>query len=182
NLRKVIKAAEKFVEDACRYLEPHEKFDAEKWLAGNKKDRNIQPIHEKYGELVNEICNSERVDYRLITGHEAEAIINNESSGKPLAGDKVKGLGLMGLEPATALKMGVNPDSLTVPYWNLLAGIRYLNYLVRRYDDLPMAIVAYSCGEQRFDVNYKNVNPHQAVYYQKIKALMDVADEQLAAE
>jgi len=61
-----------------------------------------------------------------------------------------------------------------IPYWNLVAGIRHLNYLVNRLNgDVPGAVVAYNCGLKNYRKNYQaaGVNATQGRYFQKVQIL-----------
>ena len=58
----------------------------------------------------------------------------------------------MQLMPATATRFGVAEDELFDPARNLEAGVRYLRWLIDRFDgDLPRVLAAYNAGEGAVD-------------------------------
>jgi soluble lytic murein transglycosylase-like protein len=176
---KMVAGKEKVQENsgmACGY-DPN--YDAKKWLKDNKKDKLISDIYVTYDERIKQICMSENVDPRLTNGYVIRAIINRESSGDSLAENKNDpSYGLMALKPSTAQEMKVSPDSLKVPYWNLLAGIRYLNKQLKDFGNMPAAITAYGCGPKSLG----NLNPKGFVYFKQIQSLMDAEDNGSSAE
>jgi soluble lytic murein transglycosylase-like protein len=84
------------------------------------------------------------------------AIIEVESSGNTLAESSTGALGLMQLRPdtarATAHKIGLpwNGDAtLFDPADNVRLGVAYLEQMVDRFGDLPIALTAYNWGPTR---------------------------------
>lgn len=97
------------------------------------KGNNLQYLAEKKARKHN-------ISPRLI-----KAIIKVESSWNPDAVSHKGAMGLMQLMPATAVYMGVaNPF---VPEQNIDGGIRYLIYLLDKFDgNLELALAAYNAG------------------------------------
>jgi Transglycosylase SLT domain len=159
-----------------KHQEKPAKFDERAYLAKTKNASLVPAVHERYGQLIQAICRTEKINPALCTGVEIEKVIIVESSGNPNKKPKNPGdgYGLMSVKCPTATRFGVAPDSLFVPYWNLLAGIRYLNYLTNQLNgDVPGAMVAYNCGMKKYLRNYvaAGVSPTDAQYYRKVKAL-----------
>ena len=76
------------------------------------------------------------------------AVVQAESNYRPSARSHVGARGLMQVMPATARDLGVKSAKLLFdPQQNLEAGVRYLKFLLERFDgDLPTAIAAYNAG------------------------------------
>jgi soluble lytic murein transglycosylase-like protein len=82
------------------------------------------------------------------------AVILAESGGDPDAVSRAGAYGLMQLTPGTAVHMAGEPltvDQILEPERNLDLGCRYLKSLLRRYDDLRLALMAYNAGPGRVD-------------------------------
>jgi soluble lytic murein transglycosylase-like protein len=74
------------------------------------------------------------------------AVITVESAGKPDAVSSAGAQGLMQLMPATASRFDV-VDSL-VPAQNISGGVKYLNWLMEKFDSDPILVLAgYNAGE-----------------------------------
>jgi soluble lytic murein transglycosylase-like protein len=76
------------------------------------------------------------------------AVVQAESNYRPTAKSQVGARGLMQVMPATARDLGVKSARLLFdPQQNLEAGVKYLKFLLERFDgDLPTAIAAYNAG------------------------------------
>ena len=93
-----------------------------------------------------------KIDKELI-----QAVIAVESCFKQKAVSPAGAEGLMQLMPATAERFGVS-DSFNARQ-NILAGSRYLKWLLNRFDgNLKYAIAGYNAGEGRID-QYKGIPP-----------------------
>jgi hypothetical protein len=151
-------------------------FNSQGYLAKTNNATLVPIVHKKYGELICQICREEKVSSR-ISGAVIEKVIIIESSCRPKAKKAGDGIGLMGVEPSTAIAYKVSLDSLEIPYWNLRAGIKHLNAMVDSlHGNVPAALIAYNCGLGKYRKNYlaAGINPKQAKYYQKVKTLLDV--------
>ncbi len=74
------------------------------------------------------------------------AVISVESGGKPDAVSGAGAQGLMQLMPDTAARFGVS-DSL-VPEDNIAGGVKYLDWLMKKFDNDPILVLAgYNAGE-----------------------------------
>ena len=83
--------------------------------------------------------------------------------------------GLLQLMPATASRFGVSSDELFDPVRNLEAGVRYLAWLVRRFEgDAVRVVAAYNAGEGAVD-RYGGVPPYGETrrYLAKVTELME---------
>src|SRR5205823_9576455 len=74
------------------------------------------------------------------------AVVHTESKFVPTARSGAGAVGLMQLVPKTGRWLGAR--NLTDPGQNIMAGAKYLRYLVDRFDGKPQkAIAAYNAGE-----------------------------------
>lgn len=79
-----------------------------------------------------------------------QAIVMTESSGNPQAQSEVGARGLMQLMPKTAKELGV--EDPFDPVQNLEGGTKYINQLLKRYDNNKMkALAAYNWGMGNLD-------------------------------
>ncbi len=79
-----------------------------------------------------------------------EAVIAQESGGKPCAVSVKGAMGLMQLMPETASEMGAT-DPFD-PAQNVTAGVKYLKQLLDKYHgDQALALSAYNAGQKRVD-------------------------------
>jgi soluble lytic murein transglycosylase-like protein len=112
------------------------------------------------------------------------AVIRAESAFDPRAVSIKGARGLMQLMPATAQRFGVQHDELFDPARNLEAGMRYLEWLLRRFDgDLPRALAAYNAGEGAVD-RYDGVPPYRETrrYLKRIYTHLGLPADQLPAD
>lgn len=98
-------------------------------------------IPSAYVDIINSACNRHGVDPSLV-----HAIVKVESDFNPYALSRKGAMGLMQLMPQTAVNMNVgnsfNPDD------NINGGVKYLRYLIDRYEgNLSLALAAYNSGE-----------------------------------
>ena len=114
------------------------------------KDNSLADSLSSY---INRICRKYSVDPGLV-----KKIIKVESGWNPYAVSKKGALGLMQLMPETLKQFGViNPFD---PYENIKAGVRYLRYLIDRFEgDLRLALAAYNAGPTTVD-RYSGVPPY----------------------
>lgn len=92
-----------------------------------------------YDSLIEEMSQRHGADPRLV-----RAVVRVESNFDPAAVSRVGAMGLMQLMPLTARQYGTeNPFD---PKQNLDAGIRHLQSLLEKYDDLSSALAAYNAG------------------------------------
>jgi soluble lytic murein transglycosylase-like protein len=106
----------------------------------NKESVTLKPSREYYNELVYIKSNKYNVEPSLV-----HAMIQVESNWNYKVVSRSGAIGLMQLMPSTARAMDVK-DPLN-PEENIEGGIKYLRYLLDRFDgDLILAIAAYNAG------------------------------------
>ena len=89
------------------------------------------------------------------------AIVSVESAGRIDAVSNKGASGVMQLMPATAERMGIPRSQLFDPERNMEAGVRYLSYLGRMFDNNPrLMAAAYNAGEGAVQ-KYGGVPPYR---------------------
>lgn len=73
------------------------------------------------------------------------AVIQAESDFRPRLISEKNAQGLMQIVPETGQLLGA--DNLFDPEQNIIAGTKYLRYLIDRFGNLKMALAAYNAGE-----------------------------------
>ncbi|HSE42077.1 MAG TPA: lytic transglycosylase domain-containing protein [Acidobacteriota bacterium] len=98
---------------------------------------------KKYDKMVRTISKRYGVSPQL-----TKAVIQVESNYSQFAISNAGAMGLMQLMPDTAERFGVS--SVFEPSENIEGGVRYLKYLMKRFNnDMSLAIAAYNAGENR---------------------------------
>ncbi len=98
-------------------------------------------VPASYHEYINTACEKYGVDPSLV-----HALVKVESDFNPFALSTKGAMGLMQLMPQTATDMNVK-DSFS-PQDNVEGGVRYLRYLLDRYEgNISLALAAYNSGE-----------------------------------
>ena len=103
------------------------------------------------------------------------AVIAVESAGRADAVSHAGAQGLMQLMPDTASRFGVK-DSLR-PDDNIAGGVKYLDFLMKEFDQDPILVLAgYNAGEGAVR-NHKGVPPYAETrdYVPKVLAAFQVA-------
>jgi soluble lytic murein transglycosylase-like protein len=115
----------------------------------NISDPRIPPA---YREVIHNRANAYRIEPSLVS-----AVITVESNWNSKAVSRKGAIGLMQLMPSTANEMGIN-DPFN-PTENIEGGIKYLRYLLDRFDgDIALAIAAYNAGPRRI-VTFRGIPP-----------------------
>lgn len=110
-------------------------------IPGPLKRSSSAEIPHSYHEIINAACYRHGVDPSLV-----HAVIKVESDFNPYAMSKKGAMGLMQLMPQTAVELNVK-NSFS-PLENIDGGVRYLRYLMDRYEgNLSLALAAYNAGE-----------------------------------
>ena len=133
-----------------------------------------------YGELIFAAARRYEVSPRLVA-----AMVRAESSFDPSAVSHKGAVGLMQLMPATARRFGLTASERYRPARNLDAGVRYLRWLLDRYQgELPLALAGYNAGEANVE-RYGGVPPFRETrdYIRRIYGFLGLsgADAALAA-
>jgi soluble lytic murein transglycosylase-like protein len=106
--------------------------------AGNQRTEDI-PV--SYVNIINSTCERFGVDPSLV-----HAMVKVESDFNPFAISRKGAMGLMQLMPQTASTMNVR--NTFSPHENIEGGVKYLRYLLDRYEgNLSLALAAYNSGE-----------------------------------
>jgi soluble lytic murein transglycosylase-like protein len=101
----------------------------------------LSNVPGSYLDIINNACDRHGVDPSLV-----HALVKVESDFNPYALSRKGAMGLMQLMPKTAVDLNVK-DSFN-PIENIDAGVKYLRYLIDRYEgNLSLALAAYNCGE-----------------------------------
>jgi hypothetical protein len=104
-----------------------------------------------FAALIESVAHKHGVDPALV-----HAVVEAESNYQPAARSQVGARGLMQVMPSTARDLGVKSARLLFdPEENLEAGVKYLKWLLERFDgDLTSALAAYNAGPgavQKYD-------------------------------
>ena len=110
--------------------------------AGNEQQNNSRDtVPASYLNIINTACSRFGVDPSLV-----HAIVKVESDFNPYAVSRKGAMGLMQLMPQTANTMNVR--NTFSPDENVEGGVKYLRYLLDRYEgNISLALAAYNAGE-----------------------------------
>lgn len=114
------------------------------------------------------------------------AVITEESGGNATIVSPTGAVGLMQLEPPTAAYIaqftGINPNDLTNPQTNLIAGCWYLADMLKMFgQNLSLALSAYNAGPGSVQANGDRVVPGTWGYVNNIEALYNTYSQWLAS-
>jgi len=99
----------------------------------------------KLHNLANQVAYKYGIDKRLF-----HALITQESAWNPYAVSSKGALGLTQIMPYTGKsECGLDTRVLIEPEYNLHCGAYYLSKLLRRFNDVELALAAYNSGETR---------------------------------
>jgi soluble lytic murein transglycosylase-like protein len=108
----------------------------------------------RYQALVDEAARAHQIDKALL-----HAVIAVESGYNARAVSRKGAVGLMQLMPETGKRYGVR--DLYDPAQNVSAGARYLRDLLKRFNDVRLALAAYNAGEQAIAKYGNRIPPYQ---------------------
>lgn len=108
-----------------------------------------------FAELIETVALKHGIDPALV-----HAVVEAESNYRPSAKSQVGARGLMQVMPATGRDLGVASAAMLFdPQANLEAGVKYLKWLLARFNgDLPNALAAYNAGPGAV-ARYRGVPP-----------------------
>ena len=121
-----------------------------------------------FAELIETVAHKHGIDPALV-----HAVVEAESNYRPGARSQVGARGLMQIMPATARDVGVASAALLFdPHANLEAGVKYLKWLLGRFNgDLTSALAAYNAGPAAV-ARYHGIPPYRETqnYVRKVLA------------
>jgi len=110
-------------------------------VAASERPLTSSNMPSAYVEMIHNACDRHGVDPALV-----HAIVKVESDFNPYALSRKGAMGLMQLMPQTAMNMNVR--NTFNPNENIDGGVKYLRYLIDRYEgNLSLALAAYNSGE-----------------------------------
>ena len=133
-------------------------------ITGGEYTWGLDQKGEKYDFIIRTMANKYRIDPKLV-----HSIIRAESDYNPQAVSSKGAVGLMQLMPSTAKAYGVK--DLYDPIENIEGGVKYLNDLIRTYQqDHELILAAYNAGQDAVK-KYKGVPPYPetVAYIQRVK-------------
>lgn len=131
-----------------------------------------------YGELIFETARRHAVSPWLVA-----AMVRAESAFDPEAVSHKGAVGLLQLMPATARRFGLASGDRYRPERNLEAGVRYMRWLLDRYEgELPLALAGYNAGETNVE-RYGGVPPFRETreYIRRIYGFLGLSAAAVAA-
>ena len=131
-----------------------------------------------YGELIFAAARRYSISPRLVA-----AMVRAESAYRPDAVSHKGAVGLLQLMPATARRFGLTASERYRPEKNLDAGVRYLRWLLDRFEgELPLALAGYNAGESNVD-RYGGVPPFRETrqYIRRIYGFLGLSEAEAAA-
>ncbi len=124
---------------------------------------SVRDSSRTYDRLINTTARRYRIDPMLV-----KAVMHVESAFDPRATSQRGARGLMQLMPETARRYGVR--NIYDPAQNVRGAVRYLRYLMRRFNsNTPLVLAAYNAGEDAV-VRYRGMPPYSETqsYVQRV--------------
>lgn len=137
-------------------------------LGVNSSGGELKQTVSQYAPIV-----QRAVQGTMVTPELVMSVMQLESSGNAAAVSPKGARGLMQLMPDTAKRFGVT--DIHDPEQNITGGVKYLDFLLRRYNgDVGFAVAAYNAGEGRVD-DYVQRNhqlpPETRAYVPKVMSI-----------
>ncbi len=115
----------------------------------------VRPSFSKNKDAYDDIIAQAAATYGIDKGL-VKAVIHTESGFNPRARSGPGARGLMQLMPATAKRFAV--DDVYDPVQNIRGGTEYLSFLLKRFNNLELALAGYNAGEGNV-AKYKGIPP-----------------------
>ena len=166
NWYKSYKEINKWEAEAITFYFKNKKVTTDIQIA--KLSRNSKYFN-KYTPIIVRTSIKYKLDHKLVS-----AVIKTESNFKPSVISPVGAIGLMPLMPATAKDMGV--EDPFDPNQNIEGGIKYLRYLIDRFEgNLTLALAAYNSGPKNVE-KYGDVPPFKETkkYVKKVYKFYEI--------
>ncbi len=126
------------------------------------------PVPAEYAKLIDEMAARHGVDATLV-----RALIQVESAYRAEARSRKGAMGLMQLMPETARRFSVQDPY--DPAANIEGGIKYLKFLLDRFDQSSLALAAYNAGEAAVE-KFRGIPPY-AETRNYVQAVLKLANQ-----
>ena len=146
-------------------------------VTGNRSGVDLG-VNSSGGELKQNVLQYAPIVQRAVQGTMVApelvmSVMQLESSGNVAAVSPKGARGLMQLMPDTAKRFGVT--DIHDPEQNITGGVKYLDFLLRRYNgDVGLAVAAYNAGEGRVDdyvQRNRQLPPETRAYVPKVMGI-----------
>ena len=146
-------------------------------VTGNRSGVDLG-VNSSGGELKQNVLQYAPIVQRAVQGTMVApelvmSVMQPESSGNVAAVSPKGARGLMQLIPDTAKRFGVT--DIHDPEQNITGGVKYLDFLLRRYNgDVGLAVAAYNAGEGRVDdyvQRNRQLPPETRAYVPKVMGI-----------
>ncbi len=133
------------MESGYRLIKVYPESDVWEQTGKRQRPAPFKPGPSSFDSLIWNTASQFSIDPMLI-----KSVMHAESAFDPDAVSRKGASGLMQLMPATARRYGVS--SIFDPRQNVMGGVRYLRFLMDRFDgDLKLALAGYNAGENAVD-------------------------------
>lgn len=169
-----------YIDDKGRRMFTNEEVSPRIRRAKSSQAQPLRAVRRRHwiaemDDHINRVAQQNRVDPKLV-----RAIIEAESSWDPWAVSRKGAVGLMQLLPQTGRRFGAR--NLHDPRQNISAGVRYLRFLLDRFQNLKLALAAYNAGEN-IVTELGGVPPYAETedYVERVSALYESGGRRLSS-